>query len=359
MGAVAERPSSDLPSRMWNAVWRPTPGSLRLLALFGVIGNVLIVVSGGAVRVTQSGLGCPDWPRCSGDSLVPTHDPDHPLLNMSIEFGNRLVTFVVLTAGLLVFIAALRLRPRRKELVWWALAQPMSVVAQAIIGGIVVLTKLHPAAVSLHFLVSPALLVFCVALWVRAGEGDAPPLRLAGPLTRGLTAALLASCAAVLIAGTVVTGTGPPAGDADSRRYGFDITEVARVHSVLAWVTAGLTVAVLIALHQTGAPAAARRRGHELAALIVLQGAVGYLQYFLGVPEGLVLLHMLGSVLMWIAAFRLFFALRDRGGVPVAAVTAPPEPSELPAPSDEPEASGRRGARTGSGPSPAGNPQPA
>ncbi|WP_346046674.1 COX15/CtaA family protein [Actinomadura chokoriensis] len=320
---MAERPSSNPAIRTWNAVWRPTPGSLRLLALLGVIGNVLIVISGGAVRVTKSGLGCPEWPRCTGDSLVPTHSPEHHLLNMSIEFGNRMVTFLVLGIGVLVFVAALRLRPRRKELVWWALAQPMSVVAQAVIGGIVVLTKLHPAAVSLHFLVSPALLVFCVALWVRAGEGDAPPRRLAGPWTRRLAAALLVSCAAVLVAGTVVTGTGPHAGDAESRRYGFNITDVARIHGELAWLTIGLTLAVIVALYRTGAPAAARRRALELAGLIVIQGAIGYTQYFLGVPAGLVLLHMLGSVLMWIAAFRLFFALRDRGPVPAAAAPAP------------------------------------
>src|SRR5690606_11055448 len=131
------------------------------------------------------------------------------------------------------------------------------------------------------------------------GEGDAPPRPLAGPWTRRLTAALAVSCAAVLIAGTVVTGTGPHAGDAEARRYGLDITDVARVHSLLAWATTALTVLVLVLLHRGGAPAAARRRGHELAALIVFQGVVGYVHYFLGVPEGLVLLHMLGSVLMW------------------------------------------------------------
>ncbi|MFA1547286.1 heme A synthase [Actinomadura chokoriensis] len=317
---MAERRSPNLLIRTRDAVWRPTPGSLRLLALLGVLGNVLIVVSGGAVRVTESGLGCPDWPRCSGDSLVPTHNPEHHVLNMSIEFGNRLITFLVLGIGLLVFVAALRLRPRRTSLVWWALAQPMSVVAQAVIGGIVVLTELHPAAVSLHFLVSPALLVFCVGLWVRAGEGDAPPRPLAGLWTRGLAAALLVSSAAVLVAGTVVTGTGPHAGDAESRRYGFDITEVARIHGELAWLTIALTLTVIVALYRTGGPGLrnARRRALELAGLIVAQGAVGYTQYFLGVPAGLVLLHMLGAVLMWIAAFRLFFALRDRGPIPAA-----------------------------------------
>jgi cytochrome c oxidase assembly protein subunit 15 len=332
---VAERPSTNLPARAWNAVWRPTPGSLRLLALLGVLGNVLIVVSGGAVRVTESGLGCPDWPRCSGDSLVPTHNPEHHWLNMSIEFGNRLITFVVLGVGVLVFVAALRLVPRRKDLVWWALAQPMSVVAQAVIGGIVVLTELHPAAVSLHFLVSPALLVFCVALWVRAGEGDAPPRRLTGPWTRGLAAALLAASAAVLVAGTVVTGTGPHAGDAESRRYGFDITDVARIHGELAWLTIALTVAVIIALYRAGGPGLrrARLRALELVGLLVVQGAIGYTQYFLGVPAWLVLLHMLGAVLMWIAAFRLFFALRDRGPVPAAApAPAAAAQSEAPQP---------------------------
>ncbi|MEU8342589.1 COX15/CtaA family protein [Spirillospora sp. NPDC048832] len=332
---MAERPSTNLPARAWNAVWRPTPGSLRLLALLGVLGNVLIVVSGGAVRVTESGLGCPDWPRCSGDSLVPTHNPEHHWLNMSIEFGNRLITFVVLGVGVLVFVAALRLVPRRKDLVWWALAQPMSVVAQAVIGGIVVLTELHPAAVSLHFLVSPALLVFCVALWVRAGEGDAPPRRLTGPWTRGLAAALLAASAAVLVAGTVVTGTGPHAGDAESRRYGFDITDVARIHGELAWLTIALTVAVIIALYRAGGPGLrrARLRALELVGLLVVQGAIGYTQYFLGVPAWLVLLHMLGAVLMWIAAFRLFFALRDRGPVPAAApAPAAAAQSEAPQP---------------------------
>ncbi|SNS71667.1 cytochrome c oxidase assembly protein subunit 15 [Actinomadura meyerae] len=331
---MAERPSSNLPARAWNAVWRPTPGSLRLLALLGVLGNVLIVVSGGAVRVTESGLGCPDWPRCSGDSLVPTHNPEHHWLNMSIEFGNRLITFVVLGVGVLVFVAALRLVPRRKDLVWWALAQPMSVVAQAVIGGIVVLTELHPAAVSLHFLVSPALLVFCVALWVRAGEGDAPPRRLTGPWTRGLAAALLAASAAVLVAGTVVTGTGPHAGDAESRRYGFDITDVARIHGELAWLTIALTVAVIIALYRAGGPGLrrARLRALELVGLLVVQGAIGYTQYFLGVPAWLVLLHMLGAVLMWIAAFRLFFALRDRGPVPAAAAPAPAAVAQSEAP---------------------------
>ncbi|MQY08544.1 Heme A synthase [Actinomadura sp. RB68] len=308
--------------RAWHAVWRPTPASLRLLALLGVLGNAGIVATGGAVRVTKSGLGCPDWPRCSGDSLIPTHNPEHHALNMTIEFGNRMLTFVVLAIGFAVFVAALRLRPRRKDLVRLAFAQPMSVVAQAVIGGIVVLTDLHPAAVSLHFLVSPALLVFCVALWVRAGEGDAPPRPLVPAGLHRLSLALTAACGVVLVAGTVVTGTGPHAGDAKSRRWGFDIEDVARVHGALAWITVALTVALLVwAFRGADIPPAFRRRAVELLVLELLQGAVGYIQYFTGVPAPLVVLHMLGSVLMWITALRLVLATRDRG--PVAA----PEPA--------------------------------
>ncbi|WP_026410910.1 COX15/CtaA family protein [Actinomadura oligospora] len=329
--AAAPRPADPRRSRnpltrVIDSFWNPTPASLRLLALLGVIGNALIVATGGAVRVTKSGLGCPDWPRCSGDSLVPTHNPAHSAANMAIEFGNRMLTFVVLAIGVLVFVAALRLVPRRKDLVWWALAQPMSVVAQAVIGGIVVLSKLHPAAVALHFLISPALLVFCVALYERSGEGDTAPERIVRPVLRGLSAVLASAAAVVLVAGTVVTGTGPHAGDDKSRRWGFEIEDVTRVHSGLAWITVGLTVLALIVAFRTGAPAAYRRRVLTLVAIEVAQGALGYIQYFMGVPGPLVVLHMLGAVLLWITALRILFATRDRGSMP-AAETAAPAPS--------------------------------
>lgn len=321
--AADPRPSRNPLTRVIDSFWNPTPASLRLLALLGVIGNALIVASGGAVRVTKSGLGCPEWPRCSGDSLVPTHNPAHSATNMAIEFGNRMITFVVLAIGVLVFIAALRLVPRRKDLVWWALAQPMAVVAQAVIGGIVVLTKLHPAAVALHFLFSPAMLIFCVALYERSGEGDTAPKRVVQPLLRALSALLAAAAAAVLVAGTVVTGSGPHAGDDKARRWGFEIENVTRVHSGLAWITVALTVLVLITAFRTGAPAAYRRRVLTLVGLEVAQGALGYIQYFMGVPGPLVVLHMAGSVLVWITALRILFATRDRGPMPAAETRSP------------------------------------
>ncbi|MEW2358707.1 COX15/CtaA family protein [Spirillospora sp. NPDC029432] len=306
-------------TRVRDAVWRPTPASLRLLALLGVLGNAGIIGTGGAVRVTESGLGCPEWPKCTGDSLVPTAHPEHPAINMAIEFGNRMLTFLVLAVGVLVFVAALRLRPRRRDLVLLAAAQPASVFAQAIIGGIVVLTELHPASVSLHFLVSPALLIFCVALWMRAGEGDEPPRRLTGPVLRGLSVALCAATAVVLVAGTVVTGTGPHAGDASSRRFGFNIEDVTRVHSLLAWAAVALTVVTLAAAFKAKAPAVFRRRVLVLFGVELAQGLIGYVQYLNGVPAPLVVLHMLGAAVMWIAALRLVFATRERGPVPAAA----------------------------------------
>ncbi|WP_262403064.1 COX15/CtaA family protein [Actinomadura sp. CNU-125] len=132
----------------------------------------------------------------------------------------------------------------------------------------------------------------------------------------------------------MVTGTGPHAGDASSRRWGFEITDVTRVHSLTAWVTCALVVVMAVVLHRTDSPRAARRRVHELLALVVAQGALGYVQYFLGVPAVLVVLHMLGAVLLWIAAFRLFFALRDRG--PLAADAPAPGPAEPAVPTTQP-----------------------
>ncbi|MFC5752759.1 COX15/CtaA family protein [Actinomadura rugatobispora] len=318
-------------TRARDAVWRPTPASMRLLALLGVIGNAGIIGTGGAVRVTESGLGCPAWPKCTGDSLVPTPHPEHATINMAIEFGNRMLTFLVLAVGAMVFVAALRMRPRRRDLVLLAAAQPASVIAQAMIGGIVVLTELHPASVSLHFLVSPALLIFCVALWVRAGEGDEPPRHLVGPAVRRLAVALAAATAVVLVAGTVVTGTGPHAGDSDSRRYGFNIEDVSRIHSLLAWVTVVLTITLLVVLYRVKAPAVLRRRAMELFAIELAQGLVGYVQYFTGVPAPLVVLHMVGAALMWIAALRVILATRERGPVAVPDASAPSERQPQPA----------------------------
>lgn len=323
--------SDSLATRLLNTVWRPTPASLRGLAVASVAGNALIIATGAAVRVSGSGLGCPNWPRCTGDSLVPMHNPQHPAVNMAIEFGNRLLTFMVLALGVAVFVAALRLRPRRRDLLRLAAIQPLSVVAQAIVGGIVVLTHLNPAAVTVHFLLSPALLAAAVALWVRAGEGDEPARPIVRAELAWLGRALTAVVFLLLAVGTVVTGTGPHAGDAAAPRYHFRIDQVAQLHADLVWVTVGLTFALMLGLRLTNAPGQVQRRTAELLVIELAQGVIGYVQYFTGLPGGLVVAHVLGATLVWIATLRVLFALRDRGPVPVPGA---PHPETVPATPD-------------------------
>jgi cytochrome c oxidase assembly protein subunit 15 len=286
---------------------------MRLLALLGVIANTGIIVSGGAVRLTKSGLGCPTWPKCTGDSLVPTSTPHHSPVNMAIEFGNRTLSFLVLAVGVAVFVAALRLAPRRRDLLRLAALQPLGVVAQAVMGGITVLTDLHPATVAAHYMLSVALLFAAVSLYARAAEGDRPGRPLVDVRLRRLAFTLMGVVVALLAAGTVVTGTGPHAGDAKAPRFGFEIAQVTKVHSGLAWVTVLLSVTLLIGLRRSGAPGPLQRRAAELLLVELAQGVIGYVQYFLGVPAALVGLHMLGSALLWIATLRVVYGLRDRG----------------------------------------------
>ncbi|GLY81786.1 COX15/CtaA family protein [Actinoallomurus iriomotensis] len=337
---------SDNPvTRLVDAVWRPTSASMRWLALAGVAGNAVIMSTGAAVRVSGSGLGCPTWPKCTGDSLVPSHSPEHAAVNMAIEFGNRLLTFMVLAVGVAVFVAAVRLSPRRRDLVRLAAVQPLSVVAQAVVGGIVVLTDLNPAAVTAHFLLSPALLAAATALWIRASEGDAPAHRLVRAELVWLARALIGVVVVLLVAGTVVTGTGPHAGDAKAPRFGFRIEQVAQLHADVVWATVGLTFALLLGLRLTNAPRRAQRCALELLVVELAQGVIGYVQYFTGVPGPLVVLHVLGSALVWIATLRVAFALRERGPVPATTPRAVresgPEPRLQVSPEGDPAPTGR------------------
>lgn len=307
-----------------DAVWNPTPASLRFLALLGVVTNAGIILTGAAVRLTKSGLGCPTWPKCTGDSLLPHASPEHSPVNMAIEFGNRTLTFLVLAVGFAVYIAARRLSPNRPDLTRLAVWQPIGVVFQALVGGLTVLTKLHPTMVSPHYLFSIALIFVALLLYVRAGEGDGPVERRVDPLVHRLTLALVGVVVAVLVVGTFVTGSGPHAGDAEATRLPFPIVDITRAHSLLAWATVALTAALLVLHRRTGAPAGVRRAGNVLLGTILLQGLIGYVQYFLGVPELLVAAHVLGSALLWIATLNLLYAGRVR---PVAEGSAAASPA--------------------------------
>jgi heme A synthase len=314
--------------RDWAEVFlRPTPATMRRTALAGVIATGGIIATGAAVRLSQSGLGCPDWPECTRTSLVAAHTRGDPMFHTWIEFGNRMVTIGVMVVAVLVLVTAWRFRPgggpRRKDLVWLASAQPLGVVAQAVLGGIVVLTDLNPAMVALHFLASAAVLAAAVALHVRCQEGTAPARSLVRADVRLLCFAVTGVVAAMLAAGTVVTGTGPLAGAGAVPRFHLPLTGVTQFHSDIGWLLGGLAVAVAVCLRLSGAPARAARLGWVLLGMIVLQGAIGYTQYFTGLPAGLVWVHVCGSTLIWIVALRLLFAVRDRG--PLTPETAPHE----------------------------------
>ena len=336
--------AADLLSRAgsWplvRAVLAPTPRSMRRIALAGVIADTVIMSTGAAVRLSSSGLGCPDWPQCSTADIVASKNAGQTLLNTWIEFSNRLLNFPLVVIAGLVFIAAWRFRPqgpggeKRRDLFWLGLAQPAGVVAQAVIGGIVVLTKLAPAAVSVHFLVSASIVAAAVTLYARCGEGTTPPAPVVRRDLRLLSAALVAVTAVMLAAGTVVTGTGPLAGNAAAPRYKLPLEGVTQLHADIGWLLTGLAVALVLGLRVSGAPPRAMRAAWIMIAALGLQGVIGYVQYFNHLPAGLVWFHVTGAVLVWIAVLRLFFALRDRGqvktertGSAAAVPTRQPEP---------------------------------
>jgi cytochrome c oxidase assembly protein subunit 15 len=303
--------------------WLPTTRTMRGWALASVVVNAGITVSGAVVRVTESGLGCPTWPNCTPDSLLPVAHPEISPINMAIEFGNRMVTFLVLVVGIACVLSAMRMTPRRASLVRLAWLQPVGIAAQALWGGLVVNTMLNPFTVSMHFLISIGLIAACWTLYARAGEGDAPVRRVVHPATWRLGQVLLAAVFALLVAGVVVTGTGPHSGDVMASRYDFDIETVARLHADLAYVVVGLTFALLFALHVTDSPRPARRAALALLVIELAQGVIGYTQYFLGVPAFLVGLHVVGSTLVWIGALRAVTALRVRGPLGEAASHSP------------------------------------
>ena len=325
-GAPAPRPG--LPGyarRLADAVLAPSPAAMRRIALAGIAASAGIIMTGAGVRLSESGLGCPDWPRCTATSIVASGTTGDPLLHRWVEFGNRLVTVAIFVVAILVCVAAWRYRPggaRRKDLVWLAAAQPLGILAQAVLGGIVVLTKLDPVWVSVHFLLSMALVAVTVALYVRCAEGTGPARPLVAREVRLLALGAVGVLGLMLAAGTVVTGTGPLASAGDIPRFHLPLSGVTQLHADIGWLLGGLVIALVLGLRLAGAPRRAVRLGWLLLGLIGVQGAIGYAQYFSGLPAGLVWVHVTGSVLIWVTALLLLFSLRDRGPVVVTGPAA-------------------------------------
>ena len=297
---------------------------LRPLALASLIANAALIVTGAAVRLTKSGLGCPTWPRCTEDSYVSTPEMG---INGAIEFGNRLLTFVLVAIALACFVAALLEKPRRRSLVLLALAVGLGIPGQGVIGGITVLTNLNPWVVGLHFLLSMGLVAGAYALWKRAAEGDGPPESLVPAPIRHLARIILVVSAAVIALGVIVTGSGPHAGDEDAKRNGLDPATISQAHADLVFLLIGLSVALWFALRAVQAPPAAIRAAAILILVELGQGLIGFVQYFTGLPVLLVGAHMLGAALVWIATLAALRSLRVRRDlVRPAPATSPARP---------------------------------
>ncbi|WP_371589794.1 COX15/CtaA family protein [Streptomyces virginiae] len=302
--------------------WTPSPRTVQRAALAALVMSVVIVVTGGAVRLTGSGLGCDTWPKCTDDSLIVTQEQG---FHGAIEFGNRMLTYVLSAAVGWAIIAARSAKPWRHSLTRLGWVQFAIVMANAVLGGITVLTGLNPYSVAGHFLLATALITVTTVTWQRTREGDGVPRpRVPGPV-RKLSWALLATTLVLIAAGTVVTGSGPHAGDSSEiKRMPFDWDTTAHVHAVAAWVVCALGIAMWLVLRVVDAPADTRARARDLLIVLLAQGAIGYVQYATQVPEALVAAHMLGSCLVWIAVVRIALSLRER----------PSEQAEIPAQSD-------------------------
>ncbi|MFF3837235.1 heme A synthase [Streptomyces sp. NPDC001930] len=290
--------------------WTPSPRTLRRAALSAVVMSVLIIVTGGAVRLTGSGLGCDTWPKCTDDSLIVTPEQGY---RGAIEFGNRMLTYVLSAAVGWAIIAARSTKPWRRGLTRLAWAQFWIVMSNAVIGGITVWMGLNPWTVAGHFLAANALLTVAVITWHRTGEGDtAARPRVPRPV-RKLSWAITITSGLLIALGTTVTGAGKHAGDSsDVPRMPWNWTDAAHLHAIAAWVVCALALAMWLVLRVVDAPLDTRARARDLLIVLLAQGAIGYVQYFTGVPELLVAVHMLGSSLMWIAVLRLALSLRER-----------------------------------------------
>lgn len=311
-------PAPPAPPASWrhpSAAWR------RRVLVANLAAQVLIVGTGGAVRLTGSGLGCSTWPQCEPGEFTPVmHEAAtfHPF----VEFGNRTLTGVLAVLALAAAWVVWQRTDRSRAFRWLGLVPLLGVVVQAVVGGVTVLVDLHPGVVAVHFLISMALVAASTALLLRDREGDGPPVAVVGPAARRVGHALVPLLAVVLVLGVVTTGAGPHSGDDEvAYRFALDPVAVARSHSASVWLYLAAVVAAVVLTRRVAAaggpvdaPASslARRAGVVLLLAALAQGLVGYVQYFTGLPAVLVAVHMIGASLLVVAQVRHTLALRTR-----------------------------------------------
>ena len=288
----------------------------RAIAMAVILTQGGIAVTGAIVRVTASGLGCPTWPQCFPGSFTPVPHPEIAGIHQAVEFGNRLITFLVVLTAALAVLAVTRAR-RRREVLIYAWLMPASTVVQAVIGGITVLTGLLWWTVAIHLLASMTMVWVSVLLYVKIGEPDHGILvrRVPKPL-RQLTFIVGLTLVAVLVTGTLVTGAGPHAGDksitAPVPRLQVEITALVQMHATLLVAYLSLLVALAFALRAVAAPRPVVRRLTVLVVIVGAQALVGRVQYALEVPAALVAIHVAGAVACTAATAALWASMRER-----------------------------------------------
>lgn len=303
---VAAAPVRPAPSRF--DAWRERLTYPVLVA--NLVAQIGIVVTGGAVRLTGSGLGCSTWPQCEPGQFTAAFHPE-TTYHQFIEFGNRTLTGVLGVVAVLVALVVWFDRDRSRSYRWLGFAPLAGVVTQALIGGVVVLLHLHPAWVSLHFMVSMALVAASTLLVHRSREGDGPRIPVVGPWSRRLAPVLAVLLLLVLTLGVITTGAGPHSGDEEvGYRIAVDPYLMARVHAAAVWLFVAV-LAVLLVLNRRG-PRLLRRRGWVLVGLVALQGVIGYVQVATDLPILLVALHMLGAALLAAGTTRYLLTFRTR-----------------------------------------------
>jgi cytochrome c oxidase assembly protein subunit 15 len=270
-----------------------------------VVTQSLIVVTGASVRLTGSGLGCSTWPECTPGSYTPTPDQPEAPLHAWIEFGNRLLTFVLLLNALALMFSILR--NRRRDLRLLGALQIIGILAQGVLGGITVLTGLNPATVAAHFLLS--ILIIAAALSLRQRVHGITPTQISlTPLTRRISQGLLILTFLVILMGTVVTGSGPHAGDSTAERFNLDSKMMAWLHADLVIALLGTTIALLLAIRLGESEQVKEEWGGRVRIFLIVclaQGLIGYVQYFTGLPEVIVAFHIIGSILVWLSAWNI------------------------------------------------------
>ena len=291
--------------------FRLSPSAYRQITLVAAILLGIIIITGGAVRLTGSGLGCPDWPNCSPGSLTPHGQTDS---HGWVEFVNRVFTGAVSIAVIVCVLGSLLRDPRRRDLIWLSIGLVAGVFAQAVLGGLTVLFDLRPEFVMSHFLLSLVLLTDAVVLYKRAGEPDTKAELQVEPRVRTLGRVLLVLTAIVVVSGTVVTSTGPHGGDEEAKRFDLNLEWVARTHGTMVILFLALVLVTLALLRRTHSPEPVQARLGAVLLVACVQAAIGYIQYFNGTPALLVGFHIAGATALWAAVLWYYLGLFVRPG---------------------------------------------